>query len=417
MKLSREKEYWSILGIFIVIMTIGQVVIPVMGDDAFFINQSFSVDWLVGRYQQWSSRIFIEAILILISKQLWLFRVFNAIIFVSLLDLLTESSFGRHIKGLFLVAIFFLFLPVTLFLSAGWLATSINYLWPITAGIFVIKQLDKTVTAKTLLGLSVLTLFATNQEQVCIAILLILLGKLLFLVVTKEKIHCAYYLVLVLTMMNVVLIALSPGNQSRQVQSIPTFFPEFAQFGLFDKINLGISNTSKVLLVQQNMLMLFFVTLLAVFVILYSKKWYHKCLSVIPLLVVPINIILITLTNNGYTIQAFSQYLLEKQSSPALSQVLQLIATLLTNDVSIILNVGFILIFFCILLCLWEMSQSLSLPYLFTVGLASHAMMGFSPSIFKSGDRTAFILYMAIIYVILSVLKRFYNQTEVTDRK
>lgn len=73
MKLSREKGYWSIVGIFIVIMTIGQVVIPVMGDDAFFINQSFSVDWLVGRYQQWSSRIFIEAILVLISKQLWLF--------------------------------------------------------------------------------------------------------------------------------------------------------------------------------------------------------------------------------------------------------------------------------------------------------------------------------------------------------
>lgn len=417
MKLSREKGYWSILGIFIVIMTIGQVAIPVMGDDAFFINQSFSIDWLVGRYQQWSSRIFIEAILVLISKQLWLFRVFNAIIFVSLLDLLTESSFGRHIKGLFLVAIFFLFLPVTLFLSAGWLATSLNYLWPITAGIFVMKQLDKTVTAKTLLGLSVLTLFATNQEQICIAILLMLLGKLLFLAVTKEKIHCAYYLVLGLTMMNVVLMTLSPGNQSRQIQSIPIFFPEFAQFGLFDKINLGISNTSKVLLVQQNLLMLFLITLLALFIILHSQKWYIKCLSVIPLLVVPINIILITLTNNGYTIQAFSQYLLEKQSSPALSQVLQLVATLLTNDVSIILNVGFILIFFCILLCLWEMSQSLSLSYLFTVGLASHAMMGFSPSIFKSGDRTAFILYMVIIYVILSVLKRFYNQTEVTDRK
>lgn len=417
MKLSREKGYWGILGIFIAIMTIGQVAIPVMGDDAFFINQSFSVDWLVGRYQQWSSRIFIEAILVLISKQLWLFRVFNAIIFVSLLDLLTESSFGRHIKGLFLVAIFFLFLPVTLFLSAGWLATSLNYLWPITAGIFVMKQLDKTVTAKTLLGLSVLTLFATNQEQICIAILLMLLGKLLFLAVTKEKIHCAYYLVLGLTMMNVVLMTLSPGNQSRQIQSIPIFFPEFAQFGLFDKINLGISNTSKVLLVQQNLLMLFLITLLALFIILHSQKWYIKCLSVIPLLVVPINIILITLTHNGYTIQAFSQYLLEKQSSPALSQVLQLVATLLTNDVSIILNVGFILIFFCILLCLWEMSQSLSLSYLFTVGLASHAMMGFSPSIFKSGDRTAFILYMVIIYVILSVLKRFYNQTEVTDRK
>ncbi|MEG3335517.1 DUF6056 family protein [Streptococcus suis] len=417
MKLSREKGYWVILGSIIVIMTIGQVVVPVMGDDAFFINQSFSIDWVVSRYQQWSSRIFIEAILVLISKQLWLFRVFNAIIFASLLDLLTQSSFGRQLKGLFLVVIFFLFLPVTLFLSAGWLTTSVNYLWPITAGIFVMKQLDKTVTAKTLLWLSVLTLFATNQEQVCITILLLLLGKLLFLVVTKEKIHYVHYLVLGLTVINVGLIALSPGNQSRQAQSIPTFFPEFAQFNLFDKINLGISNTSKMLLVQQNMLMLFLITLLAVFIILYGQKLYIKCLSVIPLLVVPINIILVTLIHNGYTIQSFSQYLIKKQSSPALSRVLQLVSTLLTNDVEIILNVGFILILLCILLCLWEMSQSLSLPYLFTVGFASHAMMGFSPSIFKSGDRTAFILYMIIIYAILSILTRFYNQTAVVDSK
>ncbi|HEM3726278.1 TPA: hypothetical protein U1D16_001691 [Streptococcus suis] len=417
MKLSREKGYWVILGSIIVIMTIGQAVAPVMGDDAFFVNQSFSIDWLVGRYQQWSSRIFIEAILVLISKQLWLFRVFNAIIFASLLDLLTQSSFGRQLKGLFLVVIFFLFLPVTLFLSAGWLATSINYLWPITAGIFVMKQLDKTVTTKTLLWLSVLTLFATNQEQVCITILLLLLGKLLFLAVTKEKIHYVHYLVLGLTVINVGLIALSPGNQSRQAQSIPTFFPEFAQFSLFDKMNLGISNTSKMLLVQQNMLMLFLITLLAIFIILHSQKLYIKCLSVIPLLVVPINIIFVTLIHNGYTIQSFSQYLIEKQSSPALSRVLQLVATLLTNDVEIILNVGFILILLCILLCLWEMSQSLSLPYLFTVGFASHAMMGFSPSIFKSGDRTAFILYMIIIYAILSILTRFYNQTAVVDSK
>lgn len=268
-----------------------------------------------------------------------------------------------------------------------------------------------------MLWLSVLTLFATNQEQVCITILLLLLGKLLFLVVTKEKIHYVHYLVLGLTVINVGLIALSPGNQSRQAQSIPTFFPEFAQFNLFDKINLGISNTSKMLLVQQNMLMLFLITLLAVFIILYGQKLYIKCLSVIPLLVVPINIILVTLIHNGYTIQSFSQYLIEKQSSPALSQVLQLVSTLLTNDVEIILNVGFILILLCILLCLWEMSQSLSLPYLFTVGFASHAMMGFSPSIFKSGDRTAFILYMIIIYAILSILTRFYNQTAVVDSK
>lgn len=220
MKLSREKGYWVVLSSFVVIMTIGQMAIPVIGDDAFFINQSFSIDWLVGRYQQWSSRIVIEAILVLISKQLWLFRLFNAIIFATLLDVLTLSSFGRCLKGLCLVAIFFLFLPVTLFLSAGWSATSINYLWPITAGILVIKGLETQNTSKKTVWLPVLTLFATNQEQVAVSIFLLMMGKIIANAFHKIKTNSSYYLVLAVTLANTLVIALSPGNQSRQTQSI-----------------------------------------------------------------------------------------------------------------------------------------------------------------------------------------------------
>lgn len=417
MKSNREQLYWATLSIFIVLMTIGQVAIPAMGDDSFFTNQSFSMDWLIGRYQQWTSRIFIEATLVLISKQMWLFRAANAIVFATLVDTLAQSSFGRRIESLFLVAILFLFLPVTLFLSAGWLATSLNYLWPITAGIVVIKQLEKGVTSKRAPWLAMMTLFATNQEQVCLAILLLLLGKVILRAVKKESSHYAHYLVLSLTLLNAGLIALSPGNQSRQIQSIPTFFPEFAQFSLFDKVSLGISHTSKTLLVQQNLLMLFLITLLAIFIVLNSQKVHLKGLSVIPLLVVPINVMITTLTNHGYTPQSFSQYLLDKQSSPALSKMLQLIASLLTTDVSMALNAGFILVFLCILLCLWDMEKNLSLAYLFLVSLASHAMMGFSPSIFKSGDRTAFILYMAIIYIILSILAKLSHKATMVKLK
>lgn len=389
-----QQKYWFTLVSLIVILSIAQSFIPSVGDDPFFTDQLFSIGWLIGRYQQWSSRIFIEAILILVSKQMWLFRLINAIVFVLLIDSLVKVTLGRRIESLLLIAIILLFLPVTLFLSAGWLATSVNYLWPITVGTLIITGLDKKLTIKRGIGISLLTLFATNQEQVCASLLLFLVGKISVAIFKKKKIHIQSYLVLGFTLINFVIIVLSPGNQSRNTQSIPALFPEFAQFSMLDKINLGISNTSKVLLVQQNFLMILFLSMLAVGIILTGKLWYMKLLAAVPLVVIPINILITTLTNNGYTSQSFSDYLLTKQSSSSLNSLMELVIQLLTDDVSPIWNIIFVVIFICILVSLVYISKNLSLAYIFMIGLASHTMMGFSPSIFKSGDRTAFILYI-----------------------
>lgn len=372
-----QQRYWFTLVSLIVILSIAQSFIPSVGDDPFFTDQPFSIGWLIGRYQQWSSRMFIEAILILVSKQMWLFRLINAIVFALLIDSLVKVTLGRRIESLLLIAISLLFLPITLFLSAGWL-----------------------------------TLFATNQEQVCVSLLLFLVGKISVAIFKKKKIHIQSYLVLGFTLINFVIIALSPGKQSRNTQSIPTLFPEFAQFSMFDKINLGISHTSKVLLVQQNFLMILFLSILAVGIILTGKLWYMKLLATVPLIVIPINVLIATLTNNGYTSQSFSDYLLTKQSSSSLNSLMELIIQLLTDDVSPIWNIFFVVIFICILVSLVYISKNLSLAYLFMIGLASHAMMGFSPSIFKSGDRTAFILYITIIYSMLYLLKMFRKESE-----
>ena len=146
--------------------------------------------------------------------------------------------------------------------------------------------------------------------------------------------------------------------------------------------------------------MILFLAILAIFVILTSEQWYMKLIALITLSIVPINVLVTTITHSGYTIQSFSEYLLEKQSSASLYRIMQLVSKLLSNDVSLVWNCFFILIFGCILVLLVYVDRSLLIVSIFLIGLASHAMMGFSASIFKSRERTAFILYMVIIYII-----------------
>ena len=57
------------------------------------------------------------------------------------------------------------------------------------------------------------------------------------------------------------------------------------------------------------------------------------------------------------------------------------------------------------------------LPLLiFLAGFASRFIIGFSPTIFASGARTAFILYMSLIIVILYTLNKLYKDNKLSSK-
>ncbi len=402
-----ERNYWLVLSVAFVFFMIGQLLIPALGDDKLFATVPLSLNWITDRYTTWSSRIFIDSASIFLARNMWLFRILNAFIIVLLFDTFAKLTIGRKVETLFLLVLFFLSLPMTLFLSAGLVATSLNYLWPVTLIFYVISKMEENLELKNILGLSILVLFATNQEQVFVAFTLFLIGKIVSDVYTLHKVQISRIVFLCVTIVNLLIITLCPGNTKRTQWSIKALFPDFGKFNIWDKANLGVSNTSKVLLFQQNIFMMIFLVLLALVLLFTVRKWVISIVSLVPIIIVlPVNVFLSTLTGYGYNVATFSKYLLKKQTSPALNKVLMIVAKLLNHDVSLVWNTVFVIIFAFILLSIYFLKNNISLVFYYIVGLASHAMMGFSPTIFKSGDRTAIILYMVMIYIILVMLNQ-----------
>lgn len=78
-------------------------------DDSWFATQLDDynlIDFLTYRYQRWTSRLSIEAVLVILALSLFL-------------------------------------LPINQLCSAGWISTTINYLWVITIGIYTLIPLCK----------------------------------------------------------------------------------------------------------------------------------------------------------------------------------------------------------------------------------------------------------------------------------
>lgn len=108
---------------------------PVIMDDKWWLDKPFSLDFMVERYQIWSNRLVIESFALVFSHLPKLFRLFNSLVFVGLLDIILANSLGRKVKYLFLLLGFFALLPISMFLIPGLMMTNLNYLWPVTAGL------------------------------------------------------------------------------------------------------------------------------------------------------------------------------------------------------------------------------------------------------------------------------------------
>ncbi|WP_099832960.1 DUF6056 family protein [Streptococcus suis] len=108
---------------------------PVIMDDKWWLDKPFSLDFMVERYQIWSNRLVIESFALVFSHLPKLFRLFNSLVFVGLLDIILANSLGRKVKYLFLLVGFFALLPISMFLIPGLMMTNLNYLWPVTAGL------------------------------------------------------------------------------------------------------------------------------------------------------------------------------------------------------------------------------------------------------------------------------------------
>lgn len=372
------------------------------GSDAFWFFRyqldSYTLkDYLTIRYDTWSSRFLIEGALVYVSRNLilwkmidWAFWVFLAWAFTGLFPKELREKAGYIIAG------FLLIYPMYDLKTAGWIATSVNYTWPLALGVFSLHGTANACYGKkthpvmwVVYGLA--AAFGANMEQMSAVLFAVNLFAILYCIIEKTSVR--YYVSSIIGFMiassEFVFILTCPGNAARKEQEIINWMPNFDSLNLLDKINMAFVDTMHHLIASDNLMYLCYLILLAVLVF---RKTEHIGFRFVALFPVVMNVCMLTLP--GMLENYFPEFYKIMEKNAFIDGTNYHLAANYLPMIIYLVLIG------CMLLALTAVCESylelFAQAALLALGLATRLVMGFTPTIYVSQERTFFFLYMVL---------------------
>lgn len=366
------------------------------------------------RYLEWSSRLFIEFLLVVISRLptiVW--RLLDTIIF-TLITYMTSLIFNKKkdIRNDYIIILLYLIYPINHIISAGPIATTLNYLWPLLGLLYVLYIVIEEETRTIKLYEKILLLFAylisSSHEQTC------LLGcSFIFLILVKRYINnkkdftknnILSLVVFVLFVIYGVVIITCPGNSLRYNQSATRYWNgSWQEFGILEKLYLGIIILGEVMIENKMMIGLFGLVLF-----LDSKR--NKSIIIRFLGDIQFFYILVFFVFNDLLYPIFPY--LETFKSVVFDH--EIIKNGFSSFISIsnIIPVCSIIIFFLmVLILLFQIFDNYKAFLILLAGILSGVIIGFSPTVYASNYRTLlfFMISLLIIIYLVTVKNQWYK--------
>lgn len=374
-------------------------------------------DYLIYRYNNWSSRLIIDGMMIMLCKNVKykVFCVLNAATYVVMTIIISKIFNKEQNKNINIFLCFLVLLyPLSHLGSAGYIATSINYLLPLTClfySMYVVLQIinNKKFSKISYIIAIITTLIACNMEQTCITFVALLFFIEIFSIIKKKDKKKNWYIIVLfaIAIIELIFIAKCPGNSVRYNSEIKARYNNYANYGLKEKIYLGIIPTASEIL-NQKIIFTVFALLLMIYTFGKSKNKILRTLSVIDF---SFFLLMGTFSNLTKTIYQNSSKFFEIVNSQDIYGNSIALPNLIC--LAIILFVSLSLIYL-----LYEVfDHKLEYPLILIVGFASRIMMGFSPTIFASCSRTAIILYFSALVLSLIIYRELYNDKNIKEKK
>lgn len=369
------------------------------------------IKYLIGsKYEEWSSRIFINVMTLVMGKlphMIWiLFDSVMTVLAAWSISCLTREN-GREEKRVncFIAAMFFLY-PFSHMATAGWKATTVTYWWALACGLYAMVPISKWVREEKISLweyplFALAALYGANQEQMS-AILTGIYGCSLFYMIgmrlrskERHRKNGIWFIgiLFVLSFAGFLSALLCPGNGVRVGDETSIWFADYGRISLIQKLEIGISSAGYELFYKGNLCFLVLSGMLFWMVWRRYQDWEYRLIAGIPF---------VTCAGMG----PFSAMLGESLSG------LEKWKTALTGYGTITVEnytkwyrylplIGIGLIIGCLLVTfylVYEKSwKTLIMCVIFLAGYASRVVLGFSPTVWASSYRTYLFLYMAVI--------------------
>lgn len=411
---NKKNELFNILPfvIYSVLIIILHINMNIRGDDEAFLQvlqKATLIEWNIFRYNFWTSRIIIETIIVLLvswGNVMW--KILNIGMF-TLLPYSINKLFNDNndLKLKWLICIVTLLIPINCYGDAGWIATSVNYMWTLVFGILACIPIKKDLKNEKLTIweriLSIISIIMASNHEQMVAILLIFYGLTLIHNIKKKNKNNWIIIYMLIILLSIVFIFTCPGNNFRSIIETELRFPSYKNFNFINKIELGITSMMRFIVIDGR-IVFFASTLIIMFAVFATNK--SKLFRIVSIIQftgsIPLNIIKNILPNNLIvikdTIDKFN-----KQT---------LVSQLFTDNnmfVFYIMFAYYIIILISMIISLYAIfkntNKSVFAITLFGAGVISRVLLGFSPTVYASVERISLFLYASCIILIIYVWK------------
>lgn len=378
-----------------------------IGDDYSYsqtLNDKTVPEYMSIFWTRWASRVLVGTVAVIITHVSFALWKILDILFIGFIGYAISelTGFKNKRKANYIISCFIFMYGFGAMATAGWAVTTMTYLWPMACGIYAAVSIRYIYEGRKLKWYNYFLFTATliygaNLEQMGIMMSVAFTIALIYFIIVKRpwKFICFQWVIAVIDML---LIFISPGNSVRNAEEAADCFPDFLSFGFLEKVELGYSSTLFRIITERNVLYMFLTALLAVSVWKKYRDPLYRAISMLPFA--------------AFAILGFGQNT-AVYFFPGLSRILQQmtehgIITLANFDTrkSYISIVLFGMICAAILISIYILYgntiKSLSLIMLIVTGFATRMALAFTPTIWKSDERTyLFMMFGAVICCVV----------------
>ncbi len=374
------------------------------GDDAFFLKTISEhpnfLDFTTHLTRTMNGRIAATSTLWLIfSNSIWLWRILNAAVitlFTVVLSYISKIVINADKANYKMLLFFAASLGISgigiVGYSCLWITGSVNYLWPCVAGLCSLLPFIKSVFDENYkINLPAFLFSAVTGIYTCLAQeqigAVVICSTLIIIFYTKaktKKFNIFQIIPFFLMLAAFILLIMSPANANRGDKEILRWLPEYAQFTFFDKL----FTTSQWLLHSVANSLKYVFVLIWVWLAVNFHKDNKKILSVICVLMILVSLLSVA-GINAITDLGLNNIDMTKKidNAPRFEDL---------NSTQIVVAIWWII---CIIITgvfsyIANGNRKLKIFRLLTylAGIASAAIMFFSPTIYASGERTLFVM-------------------------
>lgn len=385
----------SPFAVFFFLLLIVHLFLPLnWGDDKVF---SAEAALPLSEFLKGSSRILTDTMTYIFNKFNFLWRLLNPCVLTFLLwvvsNLLSVTNHRLNI-ALCLCLIY----PSLVIVDAGFIATTVNYLWPVTFGLYALLIFQRIAAGHNPKWYILLTgipaiIFSVNMEQMSAVLTACFSIGCIYLFGVKKKFHLYPLFELAVSIAGLLYAYFGNTAQdnSRMIRETARYFPDFAQLGLLQKAELGYASTMYCLTCEFRFAFFAFAAFNVFLIVMAFRK--RLCIRARVTAVIPLAFSIICATVN--TVKPF-----------------EFIKHFRVDKAEYLFSPLFDILYLGVLVCvLYTVSQlmknrllTLKIYTVLAAGIASRMLMGFSPTVWASGYRTFCIMFLSFIITASIIL-------------